>query len=412
MALKIGELFATLVLHNEDFKAKLSDAQGRAYDFGTNMQKVGAGMTAGITAPLALAAKSAVDAFAEQDKAQASLTAALGKTGAAADAAIKSLGDYATELQHASIYGDEAIMEGMALVRQMGVQESQLKQSAKAALGLAAAYDIDLHTAFQLIGKAAAGNTATLGRYGIQVSEAGTAQEKFAQILELGAGKFAAAEAQAKTTGGAMKQAANEIGDAWQEIGAVLAPLALDFAKKIQAIAAAFIELPAPAKTAIVVFGAIAAAVGPLLMVVGSLIKSFLLIQSIAPAIGASWTVAMGPVGWVIAAIAAVAAGAYLIVRNWSSIKEFFSKLWQGVKDSFAGAWDWIVGKIKALAKFLSFGKIGGEIEAPTPAAAAAGGAGAGTLRVASAGGSGANNSEMLKELKRISRNTERKVYA
>jgi hypothetical protein len=46
-----------------------------------------------------------------------------------------------------------------------------LKGATKAAIGLSAAFGIDLATAMDLIGKAAAGNTSMLGRYGIVLDE-------------------------------------------------------------------------------------------------------------------------------------------------------------------------------------------------------------------------------------------------
>lgn len=44
----------------------------------------------------------------------------------------------------------------------------------------------------------------------------------------------------------------------------------------------------------------------------------------------------------VTAAIAAIAAGAYLIWKHWEPIKAFFSKLWTGVKAAFSSAWEWL----------------------------------------------------------------------
>jgi len=41
------------------------------------------------------------------------------------------------------------------------------------------------------------------------------------------------------------------------------------------------------------------------------------------------------PIGWVVAGIAAIAAGAYLIYANWESIGPWFSDLWDTIKTSF-----------------------------------------------------------------------------
>ena len=59
-----------------------------------------------------------------------------------------------------------------------------------------------------------------------------------------------------------------------------------------------------------------------------------------------SWTAAMWAATWpilaIIAAIALVAAGVYLVVRNWEAIAEWFADLWQRILAPFQAAWDWI----------------------------------------------------------------------
>ncbi|UXN07510.1 hypothetical protein [Bartonella sp. HY761] len=48
------------------------------------------------------------------------------------------------------------------------------------------------------------------------------------------------------------------------------------------------------------------------------------------------------PLGWVVAAIAAIAAGAYLIYRNWDKIGPWFKKIWTKTKQIFAEFWNWV----------------------------------------------------------------------
>lgn len=58
-----------------------------------------------------------------------------------------------------------------------------------------------------------------------------------------------------------------------------------------------------------------------------------------AAVMAAQWLIAMGPIGWVIAAIIALVV---LIIMNWDKIKEWTAK-----------AWDWIWGKIKQVGQFI-----------------------------------------------------------
>lgn len=50
------------------------------------------------------------------------------------------------------------------------------------------------------------------------------------------------------------------------------------------------------------------------------------------------------PVGWILAAVVAIAAGAYLIYKNWGPITEFFGAWWQAVKGVFGAVVDFFAG--------------------------------------------------------------------
>jgi|GEM_PF-1105219 len=68
------------------------------------------------------------------------------------------------------------------------------------------------------------------------------------------------------------------------------------------------------------------------------------------------------PIGWIVAGITAVAAGAYLVIKNWKFITGFFGKMWSFVKSIFS---EWqesflslfspiaIIGKLKTLGSIL-----------------------------------------------------------
>ncbi len=98
---------------------------------------------------------------------------------------------------------------------------------------------------------------------------------------------------------------------------------------------------------------------------VGKLIKTIVVamgkwIVSAFTAAVANWAV-VGPILAIIAAVAALAAGAYLVIKHWESIKEFFSGLWEGIKETFSAALDWISEKALAFVDFITapFKKLG-----------------------------------------------------
>lgn len=115
------------------------------------------------------------------------------------------------------------------------------------------------------------------------------------------------------------------------------------------------------------VLGALVAVIlGPTLAALATLLGSILAlggaVLSVAvTAFGALFSVLAGvatailalPIGWMLAAFAAIAAGAVAIVKYWEPIKAFFAGLWDGVKASFADALDWILDKVRGLVDFL-----------------------------------------------------------
>lgn len=70
---------------------------------------------------------------------------------------------------------------------------------------------------------------------------------------------------------------------------------------------------------------------------------------------GAAWLVAMGPIGWVVAAVV-VAAG--LIWTYWDELSSFVSSAWetamQAIQDAMAAAADWVLEKFLALGKSIT----------------------------------------------------------
>jgi len=69
-------------------------------------------------------------------------------------------------------------------------------------------------------------------------------------------------------------------------------------------------------------------------------------------ALGGAIGAISAPVLAVVAAVAALAAGVYLVIKNWDKIKAFFVNLWEGVKNAFGAAWEWIVDIFKKYSPY------------------------------------------------------------
>lgn len=77
-----------------------------------------------------------------------------------------------------------------------------------------------------------------------------------------------------------------------------------------------------------VVIGAISAMIG------GSLIMSVLNLVVALKALGVA--IALTPVGWFLAAVAAIAAAVYVIYDNWDNIASYFEEKWARIKEAFS----------------------------------------------------------------------------
>jgi hypothetical protein len=147
------------------------------------------------------------------------LDQALKPLGATAAGVSQRLQEQASALQAVTTAGDETIIQGQALIASFTRNEEEIKAATEAALNLSAATGQDLASAFLLLGKAAAGETSTLSRYGIILDEAIPKSERFSAALDQINQRFGGqAQAAAETYAGAIKQLGNVMGDAAEKM--------------------------------------------------------------------------------------------------------------------------------------------------------------------------------------------------
>ena len=185
----------------------------------SNMLAITAAVAAGFFA-LGKAFGAVTDAAKAQEDAVRALDSALLPLGKNAEAVSKSLQAQAAALQQVTKFGDETIIQGQALIASFTKNEEEIKKATAAALDLSAAVGIDLNAAFLLMGKAAAGETTTLTRYGIILDEGLDKSEKFAAALKTVNDQFGGRAAEVtKTYSGAVQQVQNAFGDLLETIG-------------------------------------------------------------------------------------------------------------------------------------------------------------------------------------------------
>jgi len=69
---------------------------------------------------------------------------------------------------------------------------------------------------------------------------------------------------------------------------------------------------------------------------------------SVAPTLAATW-----PILAIIAGVALLAGGVYLLIKNWSKVGAFFSGLWGKVTGAFSTAWNWIKNLISGASDWI-----------------------------------------------------------
>jgi hypothetical protein len=162
-----------------------------------------------------------VEAYAQQEAATKKLVAALTAQGTATPALISQYQALASQFQKTTVYGDELLMEMQSLLAEIGnVAPRNMGKALTAATDLASGLGIDLKTATMLVGKAFAGETGTLKRYGIVIDEAKLKAEGMPAVLDAIQSRFGGqAAADIDTYAGKVKQLANAWGDVKEAVG-------------------------------------------------------------------------------------------------------------------------------------------------------------------------------------------------
>lgn len=156
-----------------------------------------------------------------------------------------------------------------------------------------------------------------------------------------------AAETMANAQKGELSWALENMGGAIESasiaFGTALAPAITAVAGVIGNVAEAFASLPAGVQTGIVVVLALVAALGPLLMVIGSVVAALPAISEGFAMLGGALAVPLAPAAAVVAAIAAIAAAIY---AAWTTSETFRAAVMAGV--------DAISSKVQEICAFLA----------------------------------------------------------
>lgn len=339
--MKLGDLVVGIGANTKKLDEELGKAQRRLKSFGKNTKALGKSLSIGLTAPLAIMGATSVRAFQVQAKAIAQVEAGLKSTGSQAGFTSKQLQAMASDLQSKTLFGDETILKDATaqLLTFTNISGEQFARTQAAALDLATRLDGDLKGASIQLGKALndpVANLSALSRSGIQFSdeqkaviktmaETGRLAEAQTLILdELNRQYGGSAEAAAEADGG-FTQLANSFGDLQEAIGQQLIPILRPLVDWLTQTVAKLQETPDSFKRAAVVIGLVAGAIGPLLVVIPSLIGGVRALRGAMLLLNTAMLT--NPFFLAAAAIAAVGVAMYGLYSNASDAEDEVGKL-------------------------------------------------------------------------------------
>lgn len=377
----IGALRVTLGIDTAAFEEGLGIAQKRLNAAGKNLSQIGDRMAGlgtklsiGLTAPLAAFAVSSVKAANESAAAIGQVNAALASMGPVAGKSSAQLQEAAKQLQHISTFDDDDILKKVtANMLTFGkIAGETFDRAQLAAVNLSARLGQDLQSSAIQVGKAlndpVQGLTA-LGRVGVKFSaDQQAAIKSLAETGNVAGAQGIILGELERQFGGAAKAArdaapGSDTIDAWREfqetMGAIVSKILPPLAGILTGVLEGFNSLDPGTQSFIAGALAIVAAVGPVLVVLGTLVSAVgSLAPVFAPAIaligeaglGAALAAAATAAAPFIAAAAALAVGWALFGDKIGPVlSELKNKLVDTLGPKLTALFDTVKGALTAL---------------------------------------------------------------
>lgn len=305
MSRRIADLLIKIGADSYEFQQKAQQVEKDMGRLEKKLTSVGKSLSMKLTAPLmALGAVSLNNADVQQQAEARLLTALKGRSNVQ-----QRLLTQASELQSRSILGDEVIIGQQAYLASLGMTEVQIGKVIEAAAQLSAATGMTLESAVKNLAKTFGGLTGELGESIPKLKEFTTEQLKNGEAVDFILENYKGfAETAAKEGLGAVKQLKNAWGDFLEQIGSTMLPAVNNLAQALSRAVGVLQSMSPLSQKLIIAIGGIAAAIGPLSLAIGGVIKML-------PMMAAGFTAMLSPVGLVVAAILALGA-AFVYAKN------------------------------------------------------------------------------------------------
>lgn len=313
MSRRIADLLIKIGADSYEFQQKAQQVERNLGSLEKRLTSLGKSLSVKLTAPLAaLGAVALKNADTQQQAEQRLLTALKGRTDIQ-----QRLIAQAAELQSRSVLGDEVVIGQQAYLASLGMTEEQIGRVIEASAQLSAATGMTLDSAVKNLAKTFGGLTGELGESIPKLKELTVEQLKNGEAVDFILENYKGfAESAAQTALGPLRQLNNAWGDFLEQIGAAMMPFATKVTRALTVVVQMLQSLSPAMKQVLVVVAGLAAAIGPLSLGIGAVIK-------LLPMLSAGLTALLSPVGLVVAAIVALgAAFAYARIEKQKMIDE------------------------------------------------------------------------------------------
>ena len=313
MSRRIADLLIKIGADSYEFQQKARQVERSMESLQKKLSSVGKTLSVALTAPLtALGVVALKNADTQQQAEKRLLTALRGRSDVQ-----QRLIAQAGELQSRSVLGDEVIIGQQAYLASLGMTEEQIGRVIEASAQLSAATGMTLDSAVKNLAKTYGGLTGELGESIPKLKELTTEQLKNGEAVDFILKNYKGfAEGAASVGLGVMRQLQNAWGDFLEQIGFAMMPFATKLTKAHSGIVSWLQTLSPEIKRVVVAIAGVVAAIGPLTLGIGGVIK-------IIPMLAAGFTALLSPVGLIVSALLALgAAFAYAKVQKQKMVDE------------------------------------------------------------------------------------------
>jgi hypothetical protein len=339
----LGNLVISLLADTKKFDKGLKEATGKAEQFkkkmtniGNSLSKVGRKMTLFVTGPLVALGTAAVKVAADAEEMRDMFNIVFGDMAKQTEDWAKTFGSSIgrsslSMMEFAASLQDTFVPMGFARDQAAKLSTTMVEL----AVDVGSFKNVATKDVIRDFQSALVGNHETVRKYGIVITQATLEQELFNMGMEGGIQQAseqqkmlarmniimqgtADAHGNAALTAGSfsnqLRSLKEQFKDVFAAIGAIILPILTKLIAKIKIATQVFLSLDDKTKKLIITILAIAAAIGPVLMIVGKLASGIAMLSN--------------PIGMVILAIGALVTAGILLYKNWDKVKTFMTEIW------------------------------------------------------------------------------------